>query len=205
MSVSSQSLRPFLSVSMHQGRTSLHWSRRSHFPTCRRPDSDIVNLSVFQAGQFSHRIVAYIHIHAVLPTAKETASHANVTGAARALVESMSRSTASAPSPMPQRPRAALQRKDKIANGKIRETRMHLLILRQRRQEHDGFVADAERFSQCWPCATHGPSGGAVFARQPCHPIPPLRDVGQWLCAVPFRVVCPYQAFIRVAKEADLT
>jgi hypothetical protein len=33
-----------------------------------------------------------------------------------------------------------------------------------------------------------------VFARQPCYPIPRPRDVGQWLCVPPFRVVCPYQA-----------
>jgi hypothetical protein len=33
-----------------------------------------------------------------------------------------------------------------------------------------------------------------VFARQPCYPIPPPRDVGQWLCVPPFRVVCLCQA-----------
>jgi hypothetical protein len=33
-----------------------------------------------------------------------------------------------------------------------------------------------------------------VFARQPCDPIPHARDVGQWLCVPPFRVVCPFQA-----------
>ena len=33
-----------------------------------------------------------------------------------------------------------------------------------------------------------------MFARQPCDPIPRMRDVGQWLCVPPFRVVCLYQA-----------
>src|SRR5262245_24518674 len=45
-----------------------------------------------------------------------------------------------------------------------------------------------------WPCAKHSPSGGAVFARQPCRHVQRLLGVGQWLCAPPFRVVCPCQA-----------
>jgi hypothetical protein len=44
-----------------------------------------------------------------------------------------------------------------------------------------------------------------VFARQPCYPIPRTRDVGQWLCVPPFRVVCPYQAFTLAAKDAYFT
>jgi hypothetical protein len=45
-----------------------------------------------------------------------------------------------------------------------------------------------------WSCAKHSPSGGAVFARRPCYPIPLMRDVGQWLCVPSFRMVCPDQA-----------
>jgi hypothetical protein len=82
---------------------------------------------------------------------------------------------------------------------------MHLLNLRQRRQKLDGFVADAKRLAQRCPCATHSPSGGAVFARQPCDPIPPVRDVGQWLCVPPFRVVCLYQACTRAVDDAYFT
>ena len=44
-----------------------------------------------------------------------------------------------------------------------------------------------------------------MFARQPCDRIPRMRDVGQWLCVPPFRVVCLYQAFTLVAKEAYFT
>lgn len=33
-----------------------------------------------------------------------------------------------------------------------------------------------------------------MTARQPCYRIPRTRDVGQWLCVPPFRVVCLYQA-----------
>ena len=44
-----------------------------------------------------------------------------------------------------------------------------------------------------------------MFARQPCYPILHTRDVGQWLCAPPFRVVCLYQAITLIAKEAYLT
>jgi hypothetical protein len=44
-----------------------------------------------------------------------------------------------------------------------------------------------------------------VFARQPCYPIPPVRDVGQWLCVPPFRVVCLYQAFTLAVKDAPFT
>ena len=36
--------------------------------------------------------------------------------------------------------------------------------------------------------------GRTAAAREPCDRIPPLRDVGQWLCVPPFRVVCLYQA-----------
>ncbi len=49
------------------------------------------------------------------------------------------------------------------------------------------------------PCAMHSPSGGAVVARQPCYPIPRPRDVGQWLCVPPFRMVCLDQALHGVA------
>jgi hypothetical protein len=38
------------------------------------------------------------------------------------------------------------------------------------------------------------PQGRTAAAREPCDRIPPLRDVGQWLCVPPFRVVCLYQA-----------
>jgi hypothetical protein len=44
-----------------------------------------------------------------------------------------------------------------------------------------------------------------VFARQPCDPIPRLRDVGQWLCVPPFRVVCLYQAFTLAVNDAGVT
>jgi hypothetical protein len=44
-----------------------------------------------------------------------------------------------------------------------------------------------------------------VFARQPCDPIPPLRDVGQWLCVPSFRMVCPYQAFTLAVNDAYFT
>jgi hypothetical protein len=43
-----------------------------------------------------------------------------------------------------------------------------------------------------------------VFARQPCYPIPRPRDVGQWLCVPPFRVVCLYQAFTCAVNDACL-
>jgi hypothetical protein len=43
-----------------------------------------------------------------------------------------------------------------------------------------------------------------VFARQPCDPIPRPRDVGQWLCVPPFRVVCLYQAFGLPAYFSDV-
>jgi hypothetical protein len=44
-----------------------------------------------------------------------------------------------------------------------------------------------------------------VFARQPCDPIPRPRDVGQWLCVPPFRVVCLYQAFTFAVNDACVT
>jgi hypothetical protein len=44
-----------------------------------------------------------------------------------------------------------------------------------------------------------------VFARQPCDPIPRPRDVGQWLCVPPFRVVCLYQAFTLAVKDVGVT
>jgi len=44
-----------------------------------------------------------------------------------------------------------------------------------------------------------------VFARQPCCPIPPVRDVGQWLCVPPFRVVCLYQACTLTVDDACVT
>jgi len=34
---------------------------------------------------------------------------------------------------------------------------------------------------------------GTVFARQPCCHIPNSRELGQWLCVPPFRVVCPWR------------
>ena len=44
-----------------------------------------------------------------------------------------------------------------------------------------------------------------MFTRQPCYPIPRPRDVGQWLCVPPFRMVCPYQAIILAAEDASFT
>jgi hypothetical protein len=44
-----------------------------------------------------------------------------------------------------------------------------------------------------------------VFARQPCDPIPRMRDVGQWLCVPPFRVVCLDQACTRAVHDACFT
>src|SRR5215510_3529163 len=37
------------------------------------------------------------------------------------------------------------------------------------------------------------PRRGSVFARQLCRHIPRDRDLGQWFCVPPFRVVCPYR------------
>jgi hypothetical protein len=33
-----------------------------------------------------------------------------------------------------------------------------------------------------------------VVARQPCRPVQPVLEVGQWLCVPRFHVVCPEQA-----------
>jgi hypothetical protein len=44
-----------------------------------------------------------------------------------------------------------------------------------------------------------------VCARQPCDPIPRPRDVGQWLCVPPFRVVCLYQACTRAVNDVCVT
>ena len=39
--------------------------------------------------------------------------------------------------------------------------------------------------------------GGAASARQPCYPILATLDLGQWLCAPRFRVVCLFRTFVR--------
>src|SRR5262249_14408075 len=49
--------------------------------------------------------------------------------------------------------------------------------------EPDKFTSDdTGRFSDSFP-----------IAWQPCYPIPSIQDLGQWLCAPSFQVVCPFQ------------
>jgi hypothetical protein len=43
---------------------------------------------------------------------------------------------------------------------------------------------------------------GTEFARQPCYRIPRTRDLGQWLCVPPFRMVCPFlAAFVKASTK----
>ena len=42
-----------------------------------------------------------------------------------------------------------------------------------------------------------------MLARQPCDPIPAARDLGQWFCVPPFRVVCHFSVRNLVPPPRD--